>query len=157
MQAVLDGLVAAAVLAPGNVWRFRGLCVWQLRLGGPQGYPGAADAWLADFASARLTALDLGGCRQVRPCCPGQDVAPAPLQPRPPAENGPADPPALPSPCPGSGLYLDRGTCPSAHLRSPPLKPRAGPGRLLSDALLPTCGAPSRMTVRLEGFDVMKR
>jgi hypothetical protein len=67
MQAVLDGLVAAALLSHGNVWRFSGLCVWQLRLGG---YPGVTNAWLASFAAARLTELDLGGCRQVHSSLP---------------------------------------------------------------------------------------
>lgn len=62
---MLDGLVAAAVLSHDNVWRFRGLTLWQLRLGGPQGYPGVTDTWLTCFVAARLTVLDLGGCSQV--------------------------------------------------------------------------------------------
>mmetsp|Transcript_13442 Transcript_13442/g.40656 ORF Transcript_13442/g.40656 Transcript_13442/m.40656 type:complete len:592 (+) Transcript_13442:190-1965(+) len=65
VQAVLDGLVAAAVLSHDNVWRFRGLTLWQLRLGGPQGYPGVTDTWLTCFVAARLTVLDLGGCSQI--------------------------------------------------------------------------------------------
>lgn len=61
-QAVLDGLVAAAALTRGAAKSFRGLVVWQLRLGS---YPGVDDSWLINFTSSQLTDLDLGGCRQV--------------------------------------------------------------------------------------------